>query len=473
MDRTSKRYQGRLLIMFPPGAGKTTYASVVFPSYYLGRNAGHQLILTSYGDDLAIKMGRKTRSILRQPRYKSVFGTELSADSRAADQFVLTNGSTYMASGILGGITGNRGHGAIGDDLLKGREDAESETIREKVWDAVQDDLLTRLLPGGWLVMIGTRWHEADPIGKVLPDNWNGESGMVRGKDGLEWEVLCIQAQCETVTDPLGRKIGEYLAPEWFDPKGDGSHWAPFKRIPRTWNSLYQQRPRPIEGAFFQESDLLVNGKPVPLPRKIDYVYAIIDSAMKDGKTHDGLATMWFGRSKHNPTAFPLTVLKWDLRQIKGDSLRMWLPDVFRAGLELARRCEARLGFWGAWIEDKASGTMLLQNAEGGVKIFEADGRFTVRRDWKAVPIVSTLTAQGKKGKASNASSYVSAGMVKWCEEAYHHTCEYKGVTKNHALSQVLTFTPESKDTDPDDCLDDFSYGVALGLDPSRWTKKK
>src|SRR6185437_16822953 len=140
-------------------AGKTTYASVVFPSHYLGQHGERKLILTSYGQPLAEKMGRRTRSIIRQLRYQAIMRTSLSRESQAAAQFILDNGSEYMASGILGGITGNRAHGAICDDLLKGREDAESQVIRDKTWDAFNDDLLTRLVPGGWLVFITTRWH--------------------------------------------------------------------------------------------------------------------------------------------------------------------------------------------------------------------------------------------------------------------------------------------------------------------------
>lgn len=469
MDRVSQTEYGRGIILQPPGTAKTTYGTVVFPAYYGGKHPQHRVICVTYGDDLAKTMGHKTRAICRQPRYKQLFDTELCKDSRAADHFLLTNDFEYLATGYKGDLPGRRAEGAICDDIIKGIREADSEVERENVWQAYLNNVLTRLLPKAWLVFIMTHWNEGDPVGRILPDTWAGDSGVFKGKDGLDWEVLCLQAQCETTTDPLKRSIGQYMP-----LRGEihEKHWALHKQDKRKWNALYQQRPRPLEGSFFLEKDLLVDGKPVPLPRKVDFVYAIIDTAMKDGKTHDGLATKWFVRSKHNPNVAPLTVVKWDLRQIKGGYLQTWLPDVFRAGWELARRCEARLGFWGAWIEDKGSGTMLLQQSEGGVKIFQPDGRYETRRDWRTYPIDSGLTAQGKKGKAANVEGYVSAGMVKWSEEAYHHTCDYKGVTKNHAWSQVLNFSPESKDTDPDDCLDTFTYGVALGLDPSKWRFK-
>lgn len=455
MERTFARRYGRLLIMMPPGGGKTTYASVVFPSHHLGAHAGFRLGLGSYGDDLALKMGRKTRAVIQQPRYKSIFKTELSRDSRAGNQFQLTNGSEYMAASIGGAFPGNRLDGAIADDPIKGRTEASSETVRATTWDEYKDNFVTRLVPGGPIVLIMTHWDEEDPAGHILPDGWSGDSGMFVGKhDGLDWEVLCLQAKCETTTDPLHRKIGEYFWPEWFDAK----HWQQFESDIRSWNSLYQQRPRPLEGAFFAQEDMLVNGKPIEDPQRVDYVYAIIDSAMKDGKPHDGLAVMFFARSKLNvPLNPPLAVLDWDLTQIKGAFLNEWLPSVFVRGQQLAKDCSARLGFIGAFIEDKSSGTVLLQQTKHQTWV-------EAHPDWAAHAIPADLTAQGKKGKAINVAGYVHAGMVKWTRRAWERVCTFKGVTKNHALGQVLKFSPDTKDTDPDDCLDDFTYGVALGL---------
>ena len=248
LEETSLKRHGRLMLMMPPGSAKSTYGSVVFPSRYLGQQGGRRLILASYGDVLARKMGRRTRAIIKQARYRHIFGCELSADSAAANEFSLTNGSEYMAAGLTSGITGNRANGLILDDPIKGREAAESKVQRDKIWEAIFDDGLSRLLPGGFVVVIMTRWNEDDPAGRFLPAGWNGDSGVFLGKDGNEWEVFCLQALCENDTDPLGRKRGEYLWPEWFDEQ----HWAQFKTRPRTWNSLYQQRPAPLEGDFFK-----------------------------------------------------------------------------------------------------------------------------------------------------------------------------------------------------------------------------
>lgn len=133
------------------------------------------------------------------------------------------------------------------DDPIKGRQQADSEVIRETTLAAYNDDLKTRLKPGGRIILIQTRWHSLDLAGSILPDDYAGESGPIVGKDGETWEVLSIPAQALD-NDPLGRRPGEMLWPEWFDE----SHWRAFRSNPRTWSALYQQNPSPEEGSYFR-----------------------------------------------------------------------------------------------------------------------------------------------------------------------------------------------------------------------------
>ncbi len=246
--------RGRLMIFMPPGSAKSTYASIVAPSYLMGKYAGTRAGLFSYADKLALKMGRRTRTIVNQPRYRLTMNAKLSPESTAVNNFVLDNGSEYMATGILGGATGNRLELLIIDDPVKGREQADSETIRDKTYDAYQDDLKTRLVPDGSIVIIQTRWHEDDLSGRILPEGWDGESGDILCKDGNVWRVLCLQAQCENDTDPLGRARGEYLWTQWFPPE----HWAEFKMDSRTWGSLCQQLPKPADGMMFKPDKIQI-----------------------------------------------------------------------------------------------------------------------------------------------------------------------------------------------------------------------
>lgn len=238
----------RLMGLMPPGSAKSTYTSVVFPTHHMGRFPNEPIIMGSYGSDLPKKFGRRGRSIVKQKQYRRIFDTELSPESGAADEWALTNGSEFMGVGFLAGVTGNRAMGLIWDDPIKGREAADSETIREKTWEAYFDDLLTRKKPGAWEIGITTRWHEDDLAGRILPEHYAGESGWIDCRDGNRWFVVCIPAEAERDDDVLGRSKGERVWPEWFP----ADHFEPFKRNSRSWNSLYQQRPAPEEGDYFR-----------------------------------------------------------------------------------------------------------------------------------------------------------------------------------------------------------------------------
>lgn len=246
---------GRLMIFAPPGSAKSTYGSVVAPAWGMGRWPGERYIIASYGSDIATKQSRKARALCRQKRYTSIWPERpvLPNDQRAVDQWALTNRSEMMAAGFEAGITGNRANGIFIDDPVRNREAADSPVQRDKTYNEYIDSVLTRLMPGGFVIIVQTRWHEDDLSGGILPEDYAGESGMILCRDGQTWEVLNLPAKCERVDDPLGRPVGAYLWPEWFPE----SHWWQWERNPRAqraWSALYQQRPSPVAGLQFQRA---------------------------------------------------------------------------------------------------------------------------------------------------------------------------------------------------------------------------
>lgn len=277
-QRCIERANGRTMLFLPPGSAKSTYATVVAPTHAMGARPGFKVIGVSYGSDLTRKFGRRMRSIVRQAQFAALFSTGLSTESSAADEWALENGSEFMGGGILSGITGNRADFIPIDDPVKGRQEADSEITQKRTIEAYQDDVLTRLKPGGSLMLTQTRWNNGDLAGSILPEGYAGESGMIDCRDGNTWEVICIPAQAERFDDPLGRKIGEYIWPEWFPE----THWETFKRIPRTWSALYQQRPSPESGDYFR-AEWLKTYDLAP-PRETLNIYGASDYAV----TSDG-----------------------------------------------------------------------------------------------------------------------------------------------------------------------------------------
>jgi hypothetical protein len=201
--------------------------------------------------------------------------------------------------------------------------------------------------------------------------------------------------------------------------------------------------------AFFAEDKMLLDGRPLDMPDRVDYVFAVIDTALKDGKQHDGTAVTIWAYSKFRP-AYPLLLLDWDCVQIEGAILEHWLPTIFQRLEELAKQCGARYGSAGAYIEDKASGIVLLQQA--------------ANRGWPAQPLPGALTALGKDERALSVSGYAYQGLMKITRPAFEKTTDYKGVHRNHFLAQVCGFRLGSKRDAQDDLLDCATYSMAIAL---------
>jgi hypothetical protein len=209
--------------------------------------------------------------------------------------------------------------------------------------------------------------------------------------------------------------------------------------------------------AFFTFDKWLEAGQPIEAPDKCDAVYAVIDSATKTGREHDGTAVIYFLRNKY--TLPKLVILDWEILQIEGALLEVWLPQVFQNLEALALKHGAREGSLGAWIEDKSSGSVLLQKAEG--------------RGWPAQAIDSRLTALGKDERAIGISGNHYRGEVKLSREAHDKVSTYKETTRNHLRGQVIGFRIGDKDANKreDDLLDCYCYGVELALGAQEWAK--
>jgi len=290
IERTVRTPMGRLMIFAPPGAAKSSYASVVTPAWLLSRTPGYRIILASYASKIAEKQSRKARALCRQEKHVSIWKDRpiLAGDQKAVNQWALSNLSEFMAAGILAGITGNRANGFLLDDLIAGREAADSEAIRQKTYDEYIDSVTTRLLPNGWVILITTRWHPDGVEGRILPENYNGESGRILCRDGQTWTVINMPAKCEREDDPLGRQPGEYLWEEWF-PREHWAQWENNPRAARTWAALFQQRPSLGEGLEFKREWFKwydpdkQPGEPGARPKQLT-IYGASDYATKEDK---------------------------------------------------------------------------------------------------------------------------------------------------------------------------------------------
>lgn len=220
----------------------STYSSRLYPSWYMGRNVKHKYIQAGHTTSFCeSEFGKKTKAIIDSERFRDVFpDIYLAVDSKAAGNWSLAGtGGQYLTRGVGQGISGFRAHMAGVDDPFASREDAESQTIRDKVYDWFSADFTTRLLPNSPMFVVATRWHSDDLCGRIEDMNRQGR--------GLPWEVINLPAICEDPEiDPMGRAEGEPLWPDFYTH----DHLMNLKATlpPRDWNSLYMGKPVDEEG---------------------------------------------------------------------------------------------------------------------------------------------------------------------------------------------------------------------------------
>lgn len=254
----------RLMIFMPPGHAKSTYASHMFPAWYLGNYPTRNIICASNTDTNATRFGRRVRNTMKGPDW--CFDAKLAEDSSAMGEFATDKGGEYFAVGVGGTVTSRRADLILIDDPIKGAKDADSPLARENAKEWYVSDLYTRRSTDDTaIVLIQTRWNEDDLAGWLLEEAKSG---------GEEWEVLRLPFEAEA-DDPMGRAPGEYLWPERYGAKTAQQA----KRNTRTWFALFQQRPTAEEGDYFKREWLQPYAS---LPDNLAY-YGASDYATKDG----------------------------------------------------------------------------------------------------------------------------------------------------------------------------------------------
>lgn len=238
----------RLGISKPPQHGKSEFASHRFPAWFLGKFPERRVLLASYQADYAAEWGGRVRDTVDEWN-PSLFGTRVSDKSKARDLWYLDGHRGGMATAGVGGpLTGRSADLAIIDDPIKNAEEANSETIRQAIWDWYGTTLLTRVSEIGAVVLIMTRWHQDDLSGRLrgLGEDW---TWITLPAISLQEREVPAEARDEFWPDALGREPGQPLCPELHSLEklekhrlamGDPWFWA-----------MYQQWPTSGAGGMF------------------------------------------------------------------------------------------------------------------------------------------------------------------------------------------------------------------------------
>lgn len=344
LDKLACKEIRRLMVFMPPRHGKSELVSRKFPAYLLGRNPDTSIISCSYSADLASRMNRDVQRLIDSEKYsllfpeshlfgKNIRSTAKGSFLRNSDIFEIVNHrGTYRSSGVGGGITGMGGEYIIIDDPVKNREDADSATIREKIYDWYTSTLYTRLEKDGCILLTLTRWHEDDLAGKLL-------KAAQEGAD--QWTILELPAVCEYPPEPYDeRQEGEALW-KW---KYDEQALAKMKATvgSRDWAALYQQHPTPGEGGTFKRE--WWNYYKVLPDGLYDFVQSW-DCTFKDAQSSDYVVGQVWARKGSS---------RYLLDQVRG---RMSFTETLRAIRSLSAKWPQAVR---KLIEDKANGTAVI-----------------------------------------------------------------------------------------------------------------
>jgi hypothetical protein len=264
----------RLIVTMPPRHGKSEIVSVQFPAWLIGRDKNRNVIEASYSGDLATDFGRQVRNIIAGDKYKHLFpNVELAEDSQAKGKWNTNGRGAYNAVGVGGATTGKGADFLIIDDPIKNRQDAESAVIRESNWNWYTSTALTRLSPEGAVVVVMTRWHDDDLVGRIS-----------KTENFKDWQVLHLPAIA--TQDEEHRKQGEALWANHFTldklesiKRDIGSY---------DWSSLYQGNPIDSDSQEFRR-DMFVYRTEDDLKDKRLMRYLTIDLAFSDKETADNI----------------------------------------------------------------------------------------------------------------------------------------------------------------------------------------
>jgi predicted phage terminase large subunit-like protein len=292
----------RMILNLGPRHGKTELASKRFASWWSGRHPEQSLILGTYNEVYAGDIGRAVRDNIQSHEHQLVFPDHtLKAGSEAAQRLETTLGGQLSFVGRGGSITGRGGHGLIIDDPIKDRKEADSQLIRDQLWDWFNQVIGTRMMTSdAWIMLIQTRWHEDDLVGR-LTDPLNA---FYNPEEAKHWTIVDLPALA-LENDPLNRKPGEALWPERFP--------VPFleeqrRRDPRGFQALYQGRPSPDSGTFFH-AEWLRTYRPDELPSELR-IYAASDHAVSTQQFRDKTVLIVVGVAE-NGDIYVLPNLFW------------------------------------------------------------------------------------------------------------------------------------------------------------------
>jgi predicted phage terminase large subunit-like protein len=379
----------RICVNIPPRHGKSNLVSIMYPAWFLGRNPNKKVMMVSHTTDLAVDFGRKVRNMITADEYGAIFPTvQLASDSKSAGRWNTNTGGEYYACGIGSSIAGRGADLLLVDDPHSEQDviNGNFETF-SKAYDWFTFGARTRLMPGGRVAIIQTRWHMDDLTGRVTKD-------MTQNERADQYEIVEFPALLDVDDEETGEPIQKPLWPEFFDLEALLRTKASMPTF--QWNAQYQQEPTAEEAALVKREwwQLWEQGP----PPSCEYIIMSLDAAAEAHNRADFTAlTTWGVFLNEETEAFNIILLNSikkrmefpELKDLAMEEYAEWEPDAFI-------------------VEKKSSGTALYQE---------------MRRMGLPVSEYTPHRGSGDKlARLNSVSDIVASGLVwipptRWAEE--------------------------------------------------------
>jgi|TARA_R110002167_G_scaffold65182_2_gene184175 predicted phage terminase large subunit-like protein len=320
--------EDRVCVNIPPRHGKSQLVSIFFPAWFLGRNPNKKVMMVSHTTDLAVDFGRKVRNLISIDDYKEIFPTvKLAVDSKSAGRWNTNFGGEYYACGVGSALAGR------GADLLL-IDDPHSEqdvingnfSVFERAYEWYTFGARTRLMPGGSVAIIQTRWHMDDLTGRVTND-------MVKNENSDQFQVVEFPAILDS-EDADGKPVQKPLWPEFFGLEALLRTKASMPSF--QWNAQYQQTPTAEEASIVKREwwRIWVDDE----PPKCEYIIMSLDAAAEKHNRADYTSlTTWgvfFNEEEEMHNLILLNAIKErmefpELKELAIREYHEWEPDAF------------------------------------------------------------------------------------------------------------------------------------------------
>ena len=316
--------ESRICVNIPPRHGKSQLVSIYFPAWFLGKYPDKKVLMVSHTTDLAVDFGRKVRNLIDRSEYKQIFPTvSLAADNKSAGRWNTNAGGEYYACGVGSALAGRGADLLLVDDphneqdIINGNYD-----VFDRAYEWFTYGARTRLMPGGKVAIVQTRWHMDDLTGRVVRD-------MTQNEEADQYEVVEFPAIFNEGT-PEERA----LWPEWMPLPALRQTKASMPLF--QWNAQYQQNPTAEEASVVKRE--WWNWWKKEIPPTCEYVIMSLDAAAETHNRADFTAlTTWgvfFNEETNNHHIILLNSIKKrvefpELKDLAFTEWREWNPDAF------------------------------------------------------------------------------------------------------------------------------------------------